>query len=92
MASLFPTTMSTKGQVTIPSEIRQALKLKPGDKINFFLGDHNRVFFYAKNGSLRDLKGMFGKFPRTVSLEEMDEAIARGAAGEPEPEDEAATA
>jgi len=92
MASLFPTTMSTKGQVTIPSEIRQALKLKPGDKINFFLGDHNRVFFYAKNQPIQTLKGMLGKSRRTVSLEEMDEAIARGAAGIPEPEDQVASA
>ena len=42
---------------------------------------------YAKNKSIMDLAGIFGPFPRTVSIEEMNEAIARGAAGIPEPED-----
>ena len=92
MASIIAATVTAKGQVTIPVEIRKALQLKPGDKIHFFAGDNGRISIYPKNRSLQELKGKFGKFPRTVSLEEMDEAVARGAAGLPEPEDEAATA
>jgi hypothetical protein len=41
---------------------------------------------FLKNGSIQALKGMFGPFPRTVSIEEMNDAIARGAAGLPEPD------
>ena len=92
MASIVAATITAKGQVTIPVEIRKALRLKPGDKIHFFTGENGRVSIYPKNRSIQELKGMFGKFPRTVSLEEMDETVARGAAGLPEPEDEAATA
>ncbi len=73
-------TVTSKGQVTIPIEIRRLLELKPGDKITFVAGGGRGVRIYAKNQSVKRLKGMFGKFPRTVSIEEMNEAIAeRGA-------------
>ena len=85
-------TVTSKGQITIPIEIRSELEIKPGDKIMFYKNIDGRFSFYAKNKSVQRLKGMFGKFPRAVSIEEMNEAIARGAAGLPEPEDEAATA
>jgi antitoxin PrlF len=84
--------VTSKGQITIPAEIREELKLKSGDRILFYKGQNGRFSFYAKNGSVEDLKGILGAFPHPVSIEEMNEAIARGAAGLPEPEDEAVTA
>ena len=86
------TKVTAKGQITIPIEVRKELNLKPGDQIFFVKDPNGRYVLFPKNGSIKRLKGMFGKFPRTVSLEEMDDAIARGAAGLPEPEDEAQTA
>lgn len=79
--------VTSKGQITIPLEIRKALNLKPGDRIEFYRGSDGIISLIAKNRSIKDLKGIFGKFPRTVSIEEMNEAIARGAAGIPEPDD-----
>jgi antitoxin PrlF len=84
--------VTSKGQITIPIEVRSELNLKPGDQVFFDKDPAGRYVLFPKNGSVKRLKGMFGRFPRTVSLEEMDEAIARGAAGLPEPEDEAQTA
>jgi AbrB family looped-hinge helix DNA binding protein len=84
--------VTSKGQITIPVELRTELNLKPGDPIFFARDPDGRYVLFPKNGSIQRLKGMFGKFPRVVSLEEMDDAIARGAAGLPEPEDEAQTA
>jgi AbrB family looped-hinge helix DNA binding protein len=84
--------VTSKGQITIPVEVRTELNLKPGDQVFFARDPDGRFVLFAKNGSIERLKGMFGPFPRTVSLEEMDEAIARGAAGLPEPEDEAKSA
>jgi antitoxin PrlF len=70
-------TITSKGQVTIPAEIRAALNLKAGDRIEFVqLGDRE-VRLLAKNQPVQRLKGLFGKFPRTVSIEEMNEAIAK---------------
>ena len=37
------TTVTQKGQVTIPAEIRQALGIKPRDKVIFELEDEERV-------------------------------------------------
>jgi len=80
--------VTSKGQITIPAEIRKELNLKPGDHINFAKIGERRFVMIAKNRSITDLKGMLGKFDRVVTIEEMNEAIARGAAGIPEPEDE----
>ena len=33
-------TLTSKGQATIPAEIRQALQLKPGDKLTFEIHNH----------------------------------------------------
>jgi len=79
-------TVTSKGQITIPIEVRTELNLKPGDRVDFVRNKIGGFVLFPKNGSVKRLKGMFGKFPRTVSLEEMDEAIARGAAGLPEPD------
>jgi antitoxin PrlF len=68
-------TVTSKGQITIPLEVRTKLALKPGDKIEFV---QNPLGFMLlpKNGSVKRLKGMFGKPDRTLTIEEMNEAIA----------------
>jgi antitoxin PrlF len=81
-------TVTSKGQITIPIEVRNDLELKAGDKILFAQGDNGVYLMIAKNKSVKRLKGMFGKFHRTVSIEEMNETIARAGAGLPEPEEE----
>ncbi len=35
--------LTVKGQVTIPKRVRDALGLKPGDLVDFVLGDDGRV-------------------------------------------------
>jgi antitoxin PrlF len=68
-------TVTSKGQITIPIEVRTELDLKPGDKIDFV---RNQLGFtlLPKNGSVKRLKNMFGKPDRTLTIEEMNEAIA----------------
>ena len=84
-------TVTSKGQITIPIEVRSALNLKPGDRIQFYRNPNGQYVLFPKNGSVKNLKGMLGKFDRVVSIEEMNEAIARGGAGLPEPESEVPT-
>ncbi|HEX4321238.1 MAG TPA: AbrB/MazE/SpoVT family DNA-binding domain-containing protein [Acidobacteriaceae bacterium] len=69
-------TVTSKGQITIPVETRKALEIKPGDNVDFVHTDDGNVVLFARNQPVQRLKGMFGKFPRTVSIEEMNEAIA----------------
>lgn len=72
-------TITVRGQTTLPKDIRGALNLSPGDRIRYVLLDGGEVRI-LRVGSVKRLKGMLADVNRpVVSLEEMDEAIARGA-------------
>ena len=75
------TTMSSKGQVTIPAEIRKILRLNIGDKVDFVVFDNNRVELMPKKGSVGALKGMVKWARRPVTLAQMDNAIASEVCG-----------
>lgn len=51
-------TLTSKGQVTVPAEIRAALSLKAGDPLQFTLLPDGTVLLRARNRSLMDLKGI----------------------------------
>ena len=70
-------TLSSKGQATIPKAVRDRLQIKPGDRFKFFFHPDG-VIILPKISTAR-LKGMIPKPAQTVSLEEMDRAIAEGA-------------
>jgi antitoxin PrlF len=73
-------TMTSKGQITIPANVRQALNVVAGDRIEFVEVEAGRFEFFAATRSVTELKGMFGKPKRTVSIAEMNATIAaRGA-------------
>lgn len=72
-------TISSKGQITIPAEVRKSLGLKAGTRIRFLEDEEGRFSFVPVKGSIRALKGIVPRLDRTVSLEEMDLAIAEGA-------------
>ena len=74
------TTITSKGQVTVPKPIRDKLHLKPGDKIDFMLDPDGGVRVVPVTASVTQLKGMVPRPEFPVSLAEMDEAIARAAA------------
>ena len=46
-------TVTTKGQITIPAEMRKALGLKPGDKVSFGLEDRSIRIEPAKSSLLK---------------------------------------
>ena len=73
-------TLTTKGQITIPIDVRRALNVEAGDRVEFVQIEPRRFEVIAATRSVRDLKGRFGKPGRTVTLEEMDAAIAAQAA------------
>lgn len=78
------TTLTSKGQTTIPKPIRDLLKLQPGDRIDFVV-DGDRVYLKPANVDLRQLSGIMHRPERApVSLEAMEDAIAAGACDEAE--------
>lgn len=75
------TTMTSKGQLTIPKEVRERLNLAPGTR--FFVTERDGlVVARPKNKKLADLAGMLGRPPNGVSLtpEAMRDAIAEAIA------------
>lgn len=71
--------MTSKGQTTIPREIRELLCLQPGDRIDFVV-ENGRVYLAPSNVDVRRLSGLLHKEGRKpVSLTEMEEAIVAGA-------------
>lgn len=78
-APTFEATVTDKGQVTIPAEVRKRLRLRAGQKIRFTPENDNRATITPVQTRLSDLAGLLGKPKRSVTLEEMDEAIRQGA-------------
>jgi AbrB family looped-hinge helix DNA binding protein len=54
-------TMTSKGQTTIPKDIRDGLGLKPKDKLHFTLLPDGTVVMRAKKRSILDLAGALHK-------------------------------
>ena len=73
-------TLTSKGQITIPIEIRRKLRLKDGDKIDFFETEEGMYTMRPKTGSIMELKGMLQKLGYAVpnppiTIEEMNKAV-----------------
>lgn len=75
-------TITSKGQVTLPKAIRDRFHLEPGDRIEFILERDDILRVEPVTEPVTQLKGMLLKPAIPVTLQEMDEAIARAAAGE----------
>ena len=69
-------TVTSKGQITIPAKVRQALKLESGDRVEFVEVGPGRYEVIAATRSVTELKGLFGKPKKTVSINKMNAAIA----------------
>jgi antitoxin PrlF len=72
--------LSVKGQATIPKAIRDHLHLEPGDRIKFFVHPDGSVMILPKLPT-STLKGIVRSGGRRVSIDEMETAAAEGAVG-----------
>jgi antitoxin PrlF len=74
-------TVTSKGQITIPAQVRTALGVEAGDRIEFVEVGKGEFNIVAATRSVRELSGMlYRKGRKLVSIEEMNAAIAKGAA------------
>ncbi len=72
--------ITVKGQATIPKPIREHLGLHPGDRVKFFVHPDGTVVLLPKF-PVSALRGIVKGGRRAVTIEEMNEAVAEGAAG-----------
>ena len=76
-------TVTSKGQITIPKEIRTILNLHSGDKVNFIVDESGDVRFVPVTRDVKSLKGIVPRPGKKVSVEDMKHTIRkRGGAGD----------
>jgi len=73
-------TVTSKGQATIPKEIREHLGLRPGSRVKFFIHPNGSVVLLPEL-PVTALRGMLHRpVQQPVTIEEMHEAVVAGAA------------
>ena len=78
-------TLTSKGQITLPLEVRQALGLTTGSRVSFVRNDEGAYELIPATGTVRALRGAVRVPERRVTIEDMDAAVAEGAAATPTP-------
>jgi AbrB family looped-hinge helix DNA binding protein len=68
-------TLTSKGQTTIPKDIRDRLRLKAGDRLDFVLQPDGGVLMVPATIRARELKGLLPRPKKPVSLEQMERTI-----------------
>lgn len=79
-------TVTSKGQITLRRDLLQHLGIRPGSKITVQKLPNGRIEVAAEQpkGKISDAFGLLKREgQRVISIEEMNEVIARGRAGEP---------
>lgn len=71
--------MTSKGQITVPKDVRLKLNLKPGDRVLFIVEDDGAVRMRAVNKDISSLIGILPRPKRAATIEEIEEAIQRSA-------------
>jgi antitoxin PrlF len=74
-------TLTSKGQITIPKSIREALGLRVGDRLAFRVVDDGRVMVEPETIDLRSLRGSVPTDVKGVTVEAMKLAVRRAASG-----------
>jgi len=72
--------LSSKGQLTLPKEVRDELHVGKGDRVKFLKTSKGKFEIVAASNDVSELCGII-KTDKVVSLEEMEDAIHRRASG-----------
>lgn len=72
-------TMTSKGQITVPLAIRRQLGIGPGDRLSFTVREDGVLEVVPETGDLMSLAGSIKSQVSDVTLEEMETAIGEGA-------------
>jgi len=70
-------TVTSKGQTTIPKEIRERLNLQPGDRLEFVVDDDGRVVVLPATVDAAELAGILKAPSKPVTVEEMNQAVRK---------------
>lgn len=73
---MLSSSVTTKGQVTIPVELRERLGIKPGDRVGF-VAEGDRIVLQRQETAIEAVFGIV-KSGKGVTLAQMEEAISTG--------------
>ena len=73
-------TITSKGQTTIPKSVRERLHLKTGDRVEFVARDDGTALMVPATMTLEQLKASIPAVSKLLNLEEIDTAVRRHAA------------
>ncbi len=71
--------MSTKGQLTLPKPLREALKLQPGSRVQADVDERGRLVLVPALHEPEDLLRDRPPIDRVLTIEEMDRIIGEAA-------------
>jgi antitoxin PrlF len=74
-------TITSKGQITIPQQVRRDMGVAAGDRIDFVRMEDGNYAVIPASHSIRSLKGIIPRCEKPVSLEDMQAAIEASATG-----------
>ena len=69
-------TLTSKGQITLPKSVRERLGVEAGDRIEFIESEEGFLVVPATR-DIRSLKGIVPKPKKPVTIEEMNQSIAK---------------
>lgn len=70
-------TVTSKGQTTIPKDVRKRLNLHPGDRLEFVIDEDGRVLVLPASVDAAELAGMLKRPAKTVTVAEMNQVIRK---------------
>jgi AbrB family looped-hinge helix DNA binding protein len=74
-------TLTSKGQITIPLDVRQRLKLDTGARVEFVEAADGEFLIRPAVADVRSLKGLLRKPAKPVSIDDMTKVIRLRGAG-----------
>jgi antitoxin PrlF len=76
----FEATVTSKGQITIPAQLRARLNMKDGDKVEFYSDHEGRIMMRPRNRSPAAFLGALEPRAPDPSIGSDDDAIAKAVA------------
>ncbi len=70
-------TLTSKGQTTIPKDVRERLNRQPGDRLEFVIDQDGRVLVLPASIDASELAGMLKPPARPVAIADMNRAIRK---------------
>lgn len=81
----FEAKLTSKGQLTLPLEIRKSLGVAPGDHVEFFLHRSGEIFVHARNKPASAIFGAGAAYARPLTRQQYDRILAEAVAARGKP-------